>query len=107
MKKPAACVFALAMLAVLPSFAADWTDAGGNEYTALKYLKANGSTTTGGPYIITDFKPVGNSTVKLQFKPTTVSGNECLFCSRQKTTDIGHCPRKEDKQFDERLSDRH
>ena len=81
-----AAVTACAICAAMPSFAADWTDAGGNEYTALKYLKANGSTTTGGPYIITDFKPVGNSTVKLQFKPTTVSGNECLFCSRQKVS---------------------
>ncbi|MBR4722335.1 MAG: hypothetical protein IK053_04680, partial [Muribaculaceae bacterium] len=94
MKKPAACVFALAMLAAMPSFAADWTDANGNEYTALKYLKANGSTTTGGPYIITDFKPVGNSTVKLQFKPTTVSGNECLFCSRRKLPTSGTAQEK-------------
>ena len=34
----------------------------------------------------THFKPVSNSTVKLRFKPTTVSGNECLFCSRKKVS---------------------
>ena len=68
------------------AWAADWTDASGNEYTALKYIKGNGSGSSGGPYIITDFKPVSNSTVKLRFKPTTVSGNECLFCSRKKVS---------------------
>jgi hypothetical protein len=53
---------AIAMVA-MPSWAADWTDANGNEYTALKYIKGNGSGSSGGPYIITDFHyhPIGNS----------------------------------------------
>lgn len=74
----------MAICAVMISVrAADWTDADGNTYTALKYIKGNGSGATGGPYIITDFKPVSNSTVKLRFRPTTVSGTDCLFCSRK------------------------
>jgi hypothetical protein len=82
--KKAVLILSMAICAVMISVrAADWTDADGNTYTALKYIKGNGSDTTGGPYIITDFKPVANSTVKLRFKPTTVSNTECLFCSRK------------------------
>ena len=46
MKKMMACMAAICL--ALPSFAADWTDANGNQYTALKSIKGNGSGATGG-----------------------------------------------------------
>ncbi len=64
------------------AWAADWTDEKGNTYTALKYIKGNGSGGTGGPYVITDVLPNCTDTVKLRFKLETVAGNECFFCSR-------------------------
>ena len=58
--------------------AADWTDANGNEYTALEYIKG-----TSGPCVITDFKLAGTDTVKFRFQPTSVSSDfENIFCSR-------------------------
>ena len=80
MRKVTTC--ALALCLALPSFAADWTDANGNQYTALKSIKGNGSGSAGGPRIITDIHPAGTDTVKLRFMPTTVSGYDCLFCTR-------------------------
>ena len=71
-----------AIFASAPSFAADWTDASGNEYTALKYIKGEGSSTSGGPYIITDVSPNCTDTVKLRCKLARIDGNECFFCSR-------------------------
>lgn len=64
--------------------AADWIDKDDPNvtYTALKYIKGNGSGGTGGPYVITDVLPSGTDTVKLRFKLETVAGNECFFCSR-------------------------
>ena len=47
-----AAVFAAIVCMALPSFAADWTDASGNTYTALKYLKGKGFETAGGPCIV-------------------------------------------------------
>ena len=82
-----AAIAAMCVAAALPSWAADWTDANGNEYTALKYIKGNGNgSSTGGPRIITDIRPAGTDAVKLKFMPTTVSGSECLFCTRNSKT---------------------
>ena len=83
MKAKALMPYAIAFCIALPLFAADWTDANNNQYTALKYIKGNGSGSTGGPRIITDIQPTGTDTVKLRFKPTTVSGNDCLYCTRK------------------------
>ena len=47
-----AAVFAAIVCMALPSFAADRTDASGNTYTALKYLKGKGFETAGGPCIV-------------------------------------------------------
>ena len=57
--------------------AADWTDANSVTYTALKSINGNGS-----GVIITDFTPAGTEIVKFKYKLSTVSGNECVFCSR-------------------------
>ncbi len=73
----AAATFAVATSATLPVFASDWTDANGNEYTALEYIKG-----TSGPCVITDFRLAGTDTVKFRFQPTTVSDIENVFCSR-------------------------
>jgi hypothetical protein len=71
-----------ALFAAHPSFAADWTDANSNTYTALKYIKGERSSTNGGPYIITDVSPNCTDTVKLRCKLASIEGNECFFCSR-------------------------
>ena len=62
-----------------PSFAADWTDANDPTvtYTALKSINGGGS-----GYIATDIRPTGKDTVKFKFKPDTVVGIECIYCSR-------------------------
>ena len=70
-------VFALVVGAAMPSLAADWTDANNVTYTALKSINGGGS-----GYIATDFTPAGTDTVKFKYKPSTVSGNECIYCSR-------------------------
>ena len=61
----------------MPSWAADWTDANDVTYTALKSINGGGS-----GLIVTDFTPAGTEIVKFKYKPSTVSGNECVFCSR-------------------------
>ena len=67
-----------AFVAATAARAADWTDANGNEYTALEYIKG-----TAGPCVITDFKLAGTDTVKFRFQPTSVSSQfENIFCSR-------------------------
>ena len=60
-------------------WAADWTDKDDPTvtYTALKSINGGGS-----GYIATDFTPLGTDTVNFKFKPSTVSGNECIYCSR-------------------------
>ena len=73
----AAATFVVATSATLPVFASDWTDANDVTYTALKSINGGGS-----GYIATDFTPVGTDTVKFKYKPSTVSGNECIYCSR-------------------------
>ena len=77
-----AAVFAAIVCMALPSFAADWTDADGNEYTALKYIKDNGDA-----LIITSIKPVGTETVRFKFVPTAIASgnNECIYCARYTT----------------------
>ena len=70
-------VFALVVGAAMPSFAADWTDANNATYTALKSINGGGS-----GYIATDFTPAGTDTVKFKYKPSTVNGDECIYCSR-------------------------
>ena len=72
-----AAVFTFALSAALPSVAADWTDANDITYTALKSINGGGS-----GLIVTDFTPAGTEIVKFKYKPSTVSGNECVFCSR-------------------------
>ena len=68
------------------ALAADWTDADGNEYTALKYIKGGGSGTTAGGFIITDITPAGTETVKFKVKtPAAVSVNGCVYCARSFT----------------------
>ena len=62
-----AAIAAICVAAALPSWAADWTDANGNTYTALEYIKG-----TAGPCVITDFKLAGTDTVKFRFQPTSV-----------------------------------
>jgi hypothetical protein len=63
--------------AALTASAADWTDANNVTYTALKSINGGGS-----GYIATDFTPLGTDTVKFKYRPSTVSGNECIYCSR-------------------------
>ena len=77
-----AAVYAAIVCMALPSFAADWTDANGNEYTALKYIKDNGDA-----LIITSIKPVGTETVRFKFVPTAIASgnNECIYCARYTT----------------------
>lgn len=81
-----AAVFAAIVCMALPSFAADWTDASGNEYTALKYIRgtATGSN-TGGGWIVTEIQPVSNDVVKMRFK-LTETRTQSLWCSRGKAT---------------------
>ena len=81
-------VLALAMTfgLMLSACAADWTDANNNQYSALKSIKGGGGGSTGGPRIVTDIRPAGTDTVKLKFTPATLSGNECLFCTRNSKT---------------------
>ena len=69
------CAIFLALM-VLPSFAADWKDAEGNEYNALKYLKGNGAA-----YIITDITPSCTDIVKMKFKLGADAAG-ALFCAR-------------------------
>ena len=69
-------------MVAMPSFAADWTDANDVTYTALKSINGGGS-----GLIVTDFTPAGTEIVKFKYKPLTVSGNECVFCSRYYASD--------------------
>ena len=69
---------AIALATALPSLAADWTDANDATYTALKSINGGGS----GLIVTDDFTPAGTEIVKFKYKPSKVSGNECVFCSR-------------------------
>ncbi len=79
MKKAALILSAAICVVTISARAADWTDANNVTYTALKSINGGGS-----GYIATDFKPNGKDTVKFKFKPSTVSGNDCIYCSRYK-----------------------
>ena len=71
-----------------PSWAADWTDASGNEYTALKYIKSNGTGKSYGPWItLTGIEEDCTCTdmVKVRFRPTS-SGTQGIWCSRMSTS---------------------
>ena len=71
---------AIGVAAFLPARAADWTDASGNEYTALKSVKCDDS--TGTWLVLTNVTALCTDTVKMKFKPTTSSGNQGIWCSR-------------------------
>jgi len=71
---------AICVAAFSPSWAADWTDASGNEYTALKSVKCDDS--TGTWLVLTNITALCTDTVKMKFKPTTSSGNQGIWCSR-------------------------
>lgn len=77
MKKAALILSAAICVVTISARAADWTDANNATYTALKSINGGGS-----GYIATDFKPAGTDTVKFKFKPSTVNGNDCIYCSR-------------------------
>ncbi|MBR3776959.1 MAG: hypothetical protein IKL02_05120 [Kiritimatiellae bacterium] len=77
MKKAALILSAAICALMISARAADWTDANNATYTALKSINGGGS-----GYIATDFKPAGTDTVKFKFKPSTVNGNDCIYCSR-------------------------
>ena len=63
------------------AWAADWTDADDNTYTALKSLKGNGD---GKGYLVTDIVPNCTDIVMMKFKPATVSSSYpgAYFCAR-------------------------
>ena len=64
------------------AFAADWTDANGTGYTALRSIKATATAIkTGGSWIVTDITPVSNDTVKVRFKLND-SWTQNLWCAR-------------------------
>ena len=70
--------FSLAISAIFPLFAADWTGEDGNTYTALEYLEGNGN-----GYVLTDIKPHCTDTVKMRFKtPSSLTKLQALFCAR-------------------------
>ena len=86
MKKAALILSAVICAVTISVRAADWTDASGNEYTALKYIKGNGFGDTGGGFIITDITPAGTETVKFKVKtPAAVSASGCVYCARSFT----------------------
>ena len=65
------------------AWAADWTDASGNEYTALKYIKGNGKRAEGGPWmVLTNITAQCTDTVKMKFKLADTS-TQGLWCSRK------------------------
>lgn len=75
------------VLAATSAFAADWTDADGNEYTALKSIKGTRtSSSTAGAWIVTDITPSGTDIVKTKFKMNSVSFNQCMWCARTKNS---------------------
>lgn len=70
--------FSLAISAIFPLFAADWTGEDGNTYTALEYLQGNGN-----GYVPTDILPSCTDTVKMYFKtPSSLTTLQALFCAR-------------------------
>ena len=70
--------FSLAISAIFPLFAADWTGEDGNTYTALEYLQGNGN-----GYVLTDILPSCTDTVKMYFKtPSPLTKLQALFCAR-------------------------
>ena len=65
------------------AWAADWTDADGNTYTALKYIKGKATNaTTGGGWFVLPFKPNGTDIVKMRFKLATTAWTQFLWCNR-------------------------
>ena len=78
LKGMAVLVAAVSTGASLRSFASDdYIDTANGTYTALEYIKGNGSAV-----IITDFTPAGDDKVVTRFMPVTVTGTEFLFCTR-------------------------
>ena len=80
LKGMAVLVAAVATGASLRSFASDdYIDTANGTYTALEYIKGNGSAV-----IITDFTPAGDDKVVTRFMPVTVKSDttEFLFCTR-------------------------
>ena len=90
--------FSLAISAIFPLFAADWTGADGNTYTALEYLQGNGN-----GYVLTDILPSCTDTVKMYFKtPSSLTKLQALFCARSsalKDSFVGCMDGGNDKQL--------
>lgn len=79
---------AIALATALPSLAADWTDASGNEYTALKYVKGNATNggRSDGPWmVLTNITAQCTDTVKMKFKLVNTF-TQGLWCSRTNAT---------------------
>ena len=71
-------ILSIALLfGVSGAWAAGWTDANDLTYTELKSINGGGS-----GLIVTDFKPEGTEIVEFKYKPSKVTGNDCIFCSR-------------------------
>ena len=80
------CCFAFVISSALSSFAADWTDAEGNEYNALKYLKGNATANNeGGPWLVlTNITVNCSDTIKMKFNlDSTKMFTQALWCSRK------------------------
>ena len=91
MTKFAVLVVAVMMGVMMPSFAADWTDASGNEYTALKYIKGTAtSQTTDGGWFVLPIKPNGTDIVKMRFQLATTSWTQFLWCNRAGSSSSGY-----------------
>ena len=65
------------------AWAADWTDAEGDTYTALKYIKGKATAqATGGGWFVLPIKPNGTDIVKMRFKLATTEWTQFLWCNR-------------------------
>ena len=65
------------------AWAADWTDAEGDTYTALKYIKGKATAqATGGGWFVLPIKPKGTDIVKMRFKLATTEWTQFLWCNR-------------------------
>ena len=80
-------ILSIALLfGVSSAWAADWTDADGKTYTALKSINGGGNGTAAGGFIITDITPAGTEIVKFKVKtPAAVTKNGCVYCARSFT----------------------
>ena len=70
--------------------AADWTDANGNKYNALKYLKGNATANNeGGPWLVLTNVAINCSdTIKMKFNldPAKMASSQALWCSRRNSS---------------------